>query len=180
MITRWKQVAFWQCEYQIQFPFAGKQKVNHFLEMLLAAAFQRPKASGKQCYQDFSLWAAKWRTEQNSFIMINGGVGNQHQQRLTRWQLEINHELRDANLEAGLPGGSVVKNPSAKQETQVWSLGWEDSLERKMATHSIFLPGKSHGQRSMEGYSPWGLQRVSHDLATQQQEQQQLGVHWTG
>ena len=25
-----------------------------------------------------------------------------------------------------------------------------------MATHSVFLPGKSHKQRSLAGYSPWG------------------------
>ena len=37
------------------------------------------------------------------------------------------------------PGGSVVKNPSAMQETQVQSLGWENSLEKEMATHSIIL-----------------------------------------
>ena len=40
-------------------------------------------------------------------------------------------------------------------------LGWEDPLEKGMATHSrqptpIFLPGESHGQRSLVGYSPWG------------------------
>ena len=39
---------------------------------------------------------------------------------------------------------------------QVQSLGWEDPLEKEMATHSVFLPGKSHGQRSLVGYSPWG------------------------
>ena len=32
----------------------------------------------------------------------------------------------------------------------------------------VFLPGKFHGQRSLVGYSPWGL-RVKHDLATKQQ-----------
>ena len=32
----------------------------------------------------------------------------------------------------------------------------------------VFLPGKSHGQRSLVGYSPWGL-RVKHDLSTKQQ-----------
>ena len=42
------------------------------------------------------------------------------------------------------------------QETWVWSLGWEDTLEKEMTTHSIFLPGESHGQRSLENYSPWG------------------------
>ena len=38
----------------------------------------------------------------------------------------------------------------------VGSLGWEHPLEEQMATHSIFLLGKFHGQRSLEGYSPWG------------------------
>ena len=37
------------------------------------------------------------------------------------------------------PGGSVVKNPPAKQELWVRSLGWEDPLEQEMATHSSFL-----------------------------------------
>ena len=40
------------------------------------------------------------------------------------------------------------------QETQVQSLGQEDPLEEEMATHCIFLPGKSRGQRSLVGYSP--------------------------
>ena len=34
---------------------------------------------------------------------------------------------------------------------------YKQFLEAEMATHSIFLPGKSHGQRSLAGYSPWGL-----------------------
>ena len=41
------------------------------------------------------------------------------------------------------------------QEMQVHSLGWEDSLEKEMATQFIFLSGKSHGQRSLAGYRPW-------------------------
>ena len=39
-------------------------------------------------------------------------------------------------------GGSVVKNPPAKQEMWVGSLGWEDPLEKKRATHSSFLAWK--------------------------------------
>ena len=31
---------------------------------------------------------------------------------------------------------------------------WEDALEKEMATNSS-MPGKSHGQRSLMGYSPW-------------------------
>ena len=40
---------------------------------------------------------------------------------------------------SGFPGGSVVKNPPAKQEIRVQSLGQEDHLEQKMATHSSIL-----------------------------------------
>ena len=39
----------------------------------------------------------------------------------------------------GFPGGSVVKNPPAMQETWVRSLGWEDPLEKGMAIHSGIL-----------------------------------------
>ena len=48
----------------------------------------------------------------------------------------------------------AVKNLPAMRETQVQSLGWEDPLEKKMATTPVFLPGKLCGQRSLVGYSP--------------------------
>ena len=49
----------------------------------------------------------------------------------------------------------MVKNPSAMQETRVQFLGPEDPLEKKWQPTPIFLPGESHGQRSLVGYSPW-------------------------
>ena len=39
----------------------------------------------------------------------------------------------------GFPRGLVVKNLPEMQETQIWSLGQEDALEKKMATHSSIL-----------------------------------------
>ena len=61
------------------------------------------------------------------------------------------------------PGGSVVKNPPAKQETWVWSVGREDPLEREMATHSSVVAWEIHGQSI-------GLQNiVKLDLATKEQ-----------
>ena len=42
------------------------------------------------------------------------------------------------------------------QETWVRSLGRQYPMEEEMANHSVFLPGKFHGQRSLVGYSPWG------------------------
>ena len=50
----------------------------------------------------------------------------------------------------------MVKCLSTVRETRVQSLGWEDPLEKEMALYSSILPGKSHGQKSLEGYSPWG------------------------
>ena len=50
----------------------------------------------------------------------------------------------------------MVKNLPKIQETWVQSLGWEDLLEKAMATHSIFLPREYHGQKVQVGYSPWG------------------------
>ena len=39
---------------------------------------------------------------------------------------------------------------------QVRSLGHEDPLDEAWQPAPVFLPGESHGQRSLESYSPWG------------------------
>ena len=43
---------------------------------------------------------------------------------------------------------------------------------RKWQPTPLFLPGKSHRQRSLMGYSPWFHKRVKHDWVTKQQQQQ--------
>ena len=40
-------------------------------------------------------------------------------------------------------------------------LGQEDPLEEEVETHSRILAGKSHGQRSLLGYSLWGLKELN-------------------
>ena len=50
------------------------------------------------------------------------------------------------------------------------SLG-QDDQEKEMATPPAFLSGKSHGQRSLVGYNPWGHKRVGYNLVTKQQKQ---------
>ena len=40
----------------------------------------------------------------------------------------------------------------------------------------VFLPGESHGQRRLVGYSPWDRRRVGRDLATKQQKSVRLAV----
>ena len=51
----------------------------------------------------------------------------------------------------------TVKNLPAMQEIWVQFLGQEDPLEkrREWLPTLVFLPGESHGQRSLAGYSPW-------------------------
>ena len=59
----------------------------------------------------------------------------------------------------GFPGGSEVKNPcvNAGVAGDTGSTpGLERSLEEKMATPPVFLPGEFYGQRSPAGYSSWG------------------------
>ncbi|XP_070322052.1 coiled-coil domain-containing protein 191 isoform X9 [Odocoileus virginianus] len=63
---------------------------------------------------------------------------------------EANGHLKYDRFDAQL-----VKNLPAMQETWVQFLGWEDPPERKWQPTPLFLPGESHGQRSLAGYSPW-------------------------
>ena len=50
----------------------------------------------------------------------------------------------------------MVKRLSIMRETWVQALGWEDPWRRKWQSTPVLSPGKSHGQRSLVGYSVWG------------------------
>ena len=69
----------------------------------------------------------------------------------------------------GFPGSSGVKkkkNPPAKQETQVQSLGWEDPLEKSMAAHSSILAWRIPWAEEAGGLWSMESQRVGSDLAS--------------
>ena len=57
----------------------------------------------------------------------------------------------------------LVKNLPAVQETCVQSLGWEDPLEKEMATHSSILAWKISWTEEPGGLQSMGSQRVRHD-----------------
>ena len=79
--------------------------------------------------------------------------------------------------------------------SRIWSLSWSLSgkestcqcrrcefhpwIWRKWQPIPVFLPGKSYGQRSLEGYSPWGCKRVGHNLVTKQQQLLQIYTRYT-
>ena len=60
----------------------------------------------------------------------------------------------------------MAKNLPAMQETQVWSLGWEDPLEEGMATHSSILVWRIPRTEEPGGLQFMGSQRVGLDWAT--------------
>ena len=63
----------------------------------------------------------------------------------------------------GFPGDSVVKNlPEGRNHGRcrfspwVWKIPWR----RAWQPIPVLMPGKSHGQRSLAGYSPWGRKEL--------------------
>ena len=87
------------------------------------------------------------------------------------------------------PEAQMVKNPPAIQDTQIWSLGWEDPLQVSIATHSsIFAwkipwiedPGGLHTvhgvTKSQTQLSDWA--QHSYNITPQPQAPSSL-VHWS-
>ena len=77
-----------------------------------------------------------------------------------RWWLNILKE-KETSLVA-----QMVKNLPAMQVTRVWSLGWEDLLEKEMATHSSILAWRIPQTKESGMLQFMGLQRVRHDWVT--------------
>jgi len=57
----------------------------------------------------------------------------------------------------------MVKHPPAMRETWVRSLGWEDPLEKEMATHSSILAWRIPWTEDPDRLQSMGSQRVRHD-----------------
>ena len=60
----------------------------------------------------------------------------------------------------------TVKNLSAMQETQVWSMSWEDPLEKWMVAHSSILAWRILWTEEPGGLLSMGLQRFGHEWTT--------------
>ena len=68
-------------------------------------------------------------------------------------------------MHQGFSDDELVKNPPGRQEmeeTGVWSLGQEDTLEKEMASHSSILAWKIPRTEEPSGLQPMGSQRVRH------------------
>ena len=70
--------------------------------------------------------------------------------------------MSSTKINASLVAQSV-KNLPAMQETRVQSLGWEDPLEKEIATHSSILAWKISWTEEPGGLQSMGSKRVGHD-----------------
>ena len=71
-----------------------------------------------------------------------------------------------AVMVVGFPSGSDGKESDCNVETRVQSLGWEDPLEKGMATHSNILAWRIPWTEEPGGRQSMGSQRIQQDRAT--------------
>ena len=65
-------------------------------------------------------------------------------------------KLENPSLKETQQVAQMVKNLPAMQETRIQTLGWEDLLEKGMATHSNLLAWRIPWTEELGGYSLWG------------------------
>ena len=102
------------------------------LEIIIESEVSQSKSWSKSCDISF-MWNLKKKMDTNEIIYkteIDSGIWN-------KLRVSI---AQTVNL--WLVIAQMVKHPPAVQETQVWSLGQEDPLEKEMATHSSILDWK--------------------------------------
>ena len=91
-----------------------------------------------------------------------------HEQLQVTW-LPLKEKLKYISIKlASL--AALCKESACQCRRWVWSLGGKIPWRRKQQLTPVFLPKKSHGQRSLVGYSSWGCRRDRHDLETKQQQ----------
>ena len=96
--------------------------------------------------------------------------------------LKANH-LKKTLQQLGFPGGANGKEPACqcRRHERLRFDPWVRKIlwRRAQPPTPVFLPGESHGQRSLVGYSPWGRKRVGHDWSNWacMNALQQLRIH---
>ena len=73
----------------------------------------------------------------------------------------VPYKIAPTASDLGFPGGAQVKNPPAKAgDAGLIPGSGRSPWRRKWRPTPVFLAGKSHGQRSLAGYSPWGSEEL--------------------
>ena len=71
-----------------------------------------------------------------------------------------------AVVHTGFPRGSATKQPPQGRRPGLDPRSGQEGPRRRWQPTPVFLPGESHGQRSLVGYSPWRHERVGQDWVT--------------
>ena len=118
------------------------------------------------------VWASSrkwWRTGKPGVLQFMGlqQVGHDWDwtTSITSLLCALYHD-EELNLTECFPGGSKGKESACNQETQVRSLGWEDPLEKEMATHSSILAWRIPWTEKPGRLQFTGSRRVGHDWVT--------------
>ena len=122
-----------------------------------------------QCQKE--IWRQIWRHRKSSFIALPGKVGTVgwHLRNCAPfpWWIERGDIVRQGYR---LPRWLSGKESTCQCRRHRWH-GFDPwvgkILEEEMASHSSILAGKSHGQRSLASYSPWGYKESGMTEATQ-------------
>ena len=126
-------------------------------------------------------WQQSWEEGVIIFILQWGQWDTQFTSSRTGFWTQASRLQNWSSLPLSSLVAQMVKHLPAMRETQVWSLGWEDPLEKEVATHSSILSWKIPWMEEPGGLQSMGSQRVGHDWATSPLSSttpSKTGNHW--
>ena len=121
-----------------------------------------------------ALWSASLSL-QFSVLLLHVLPGRMWEMRSSNTHIKSCRDKVDSITNYSHTAGSAVKTPPADAGdlgliSRVVKIPWT----RKWQPAPVFMPGKSHGQRSLVGYGPRGCKRIRHKLVTKYQNQGSL------
>ena len=96
----------------------------------------------------------------------------------TKYNEHVNEQLM--NMMKGFPGGTSGKESACQcgdARTLVWSLGWQDPMEKEMATHCSILSWKIPCTQEPGMLQSMGLQRVGRNWESKKQQQNKMKIY---
>ena len=180
----WVKKMMW-CMYIMESSSAVRKEWNNAISIKMNTSRDHPKRSESD------------RETQTPMTSLTRGIYN-----MTQMNLALNKETRghrEQTVVASGEGRGEMEWKAGLRRWKPWHTGFprwlrgkepacqhrrlefdpwvrEMPWRRKWQPTPVFLPGKSHGQRSLVGHSPWGHKRVGqgHNLATKQQQQHRM------
>ena len=131
-------------------------------DAVLPHRFREAQAQSFLSYTHSATWGSsqsQWNLPCGLLLALKGGGGRCWTQPSS--QLNLDREVSGgSSLALGFPGGASGKEPASqcRRHKRLRFNPWVRKIpwRRPWQPTPVFLPGESHGQRSMVGHSPWG------------------------